>query len=53
MRRRYGVALAVVLAGTVLALVEIALAMSRGVAAWLYFLLLGLGAVRVPVAVRR
>jgi uncharacterized membrane protein len=50
LRRRYGVAMAVVLAAIVLALLEIELRASRGVAAWLYLLLLGMGTVQPRMA---
>ena len=52
-RSRYLLALGVVLTGIAAALVEIELTVSRGISAWLYLLLLGLGAVRLRVRLPR
>ena len=46
LRNRYALALGVVLAAIVVALGEIAAGVSRGLAPWLYLLLLGLGRLR-------
>ena len=48
-RRRYLVAIAVVLAGIAVALVEIRLSASKGFAPWFYLLLIGAGIVRPPM----
>jgi arylsulfatase A-like enzyme len=48
-RRRYALAIGVVLAGIVAALVEIAVSRSPGFAPWVYLLLIGAGAVRPPL----
>jgi len=47
-RRRYAVAMGVVLAGIAVALAEIALSPSKGLAAWFYLLLIAAGIVRPP-----
>lgn len=48
-RRRYLVAMGVVLAGIAVALVEIALSPSKGLAPWFYLLLIAAGIVRPPL----
>ena len=47
-RRRYAVAMGVVLAGIAVALAEIALSPSKGLAPWFYLLLIAAGIVRPP-----
>jgi uncharacterized membrane protein len=48
-RRRYEAAIGVVVLGIVAALLEIEVGASRGLSAWIYLLLIGLGAMRVPL----
>jgi len=51
-RRRYALAMGVVLAGIVTALVEITLRENPNAAPWLYLLLIGAGVVRPPLSAR-
>lgn len=48
-RKRYGAALAVVIAGIVAAMIEIRIGVTGWHSRWIYVLLIGLGVVRPPV----
>jgi uncharacterized membrane protein len=50
LRRRYQGAIVVVLLGILAALIEIALGSTRGLSAWIYLLLIGLGVMRPPLS---
>ena len=49
-RRRYLLSIGVVVAGIAIALAEIRIGASQGLAPWMYLLLIGMGLVRPPLS---